>query len=328
MRVLCSIVGIAALIVFPIIGFVALAGLGEVPSVLGALVGLVLGIIALVLIGRFANYLFKAGQIAMITEGVSTGTLPQDAYAAGRQAVKERFATASAFFGLYTITKAITNEITAGVNTLAGVVGGASGNNAASGIAGLVSTVVNIVVEYLNYCSLGWVFYKKDENPFKSTCDGAVIYFQNWKVLLKNAGKVLGITILSLVVVGAVLFGIFYLIFSSILPLVAVMSELDVSLSLEEGEIPPGTMLIVLSVLVALIFWAALHSAFVGPYILVSVMRRYFEAAWANPPKIDLYGKLCGISKGFCKALDKAELPTGAERPAAPVPQQPGVQRD
>ena len=53
--------------------------------------------------------------------------------------------------------------------------------------------------------------------------------------------------------------------------------------------------------------WSGLHGAFVKPYILVSVMRRYIEAGRADTPQVDVYEKLSGMSKGFKKALGRAE---------------------
>lgn len=50
----------------------------------------------------------------------------------------------------------------------------------------------------------------------------------------------------------------------------------------------------------------------VKPFILISVMRRYIEAGLANPPKVDLYGKLAGMSAGFRKALERDKEEAGA----------------
>ena len=79
----------------------------------------------------------------------------------------------------------------------------------ASVIAGIISAVVSVVLEYLNYCSLGWVFLHSEQSAFKSTCDGAVIYFQNWKTLMKNSAKVIAITLVSLALIGGAFFGLF-----------------------------------------------------------------------------------------------------------------------
>lgn len=313
MRLLVTILGIFIIVALPLATFLVTAGIGEVACAVATFVAFIVGIVVFVLIIRYCGYLFTAAQVAMITEGVSKGTLPDDVYAAGKQAVKRRFVTASVYFALWSITKAITNQITAGLNALGRVAD--AGNNAgpASTVAGIVSTVISVVLEYLNYCSLGWVFLNADHSPFKSTCDGAVVYFQNWKTLLQNAGKVIGITAVSLVVIGGAFFGLGYLALGSIPSLTAVLADLDASATLDDGSaVPPGTSLIILCVVVALLLWGGIRSAFVKPFILISVMRRYIEAGLANPPKVDLYGKLAGMSAGFRKALERDKEEAGA----------------
>lgn len=313
MRLLVTILGIFIIVALPLATFLVTAGIGEIACAVATFVAFIVGIVVFVLIIRYCGYLFTAAQVAMITEGVSKGTLPDDVYAAGKQAVKRRFVTASVYFALWSITKAITNQITAGLNALGRVAD--AGNNAgpASAVAGIVSTVISVVLEYLNYCSLGWVFLNADQSPFKSTCDGAVVYFQNWKTLLQNAGKVIGITAVSLVVIGGAFFGLGYLVFGSIPSLTAILADLDASATLDDGSsVPPGTLLIILCAIVALLLWGGIHSAFVKPFILISVMRRYIEAGLANPPKVDLYGKLAGMSAGFRKALERDKEEAGA----------------
>lgn len=313
MRLLVTILGIFIIVALPLATFLVTAGVSEVACAVATFDAFIVGIVVFVLIIRYCGYLFTAAQVAMITEGVSKGTLPDDVYAAGKQAVKRRFVTASVYFALWSITKAITNQITAGLNALGRVAD--AGNNAgpASTVAGIVSTVISVVLEYLNYCSLGWVFFNANQSPFKSTCDGAVVYFQNWKTLLQNAGKVIGITVVSLVVIGGAFFGLGYLAFGSIPSLTAVLADLDASATLDDGSaVPPGTSLIILCVIVALLLWGGIHSAFVKPFILIIVMRRYIEAGLANPPKVDLYGKLAGMSAGFRKALERDKEEAGA----------------
>ena len=308
MRVLCAIIGTVIVIALPVATFILASSAGEFVSVVATGVALLVGIVLFALVARYAGYLFTAGQVAMIARGIDEGSLPEDTYAAGRQAVKERFTTASVYFLLFSITKAISNEITLGLNALASVVGGASrGSGLVGGIAGLVSAVISVMVEYLNYCSLGWVFLHNDQGSFKSTCDGAVVYFQNWKTLLKNMAKIIAISLLSFVIIGGIFFGLAYLILGSIAPLASVFADIDASITINDSPAPSGMTLVVLSFVVALLLWSGVHGAFVKPYILVSVMRRYIEAGRANPPKVDLYEKLSRMSKGFRRALSKAE---------------------
>ena len=65
---------------------------------IGLAIGAVLGGVASWLILHFVAYTYKAGQIAMMTEGVTTGKLPENTIAAGRKVVKERFATVTAYY--------------------------------------------------------------------------------------------------------------------------------------------------------------------------------------------------------------------------------------
>lgn len=312
MRLLVTIIGIFIIVALPLGTFFFTSGMDEAVCALATGVAFIVGLVIFALIIRYCGYLFTAAQVAMITQGVSTGQLPQDVYAAGKQAVKKRFVTASVYFALWSITKAITNEITAGLNAISRVADGGNTAGPASTVAGIVSAVISVVLEYLNYCSLGWVFLNGNQSAFKSTCDGAVVYFQNWKTLLANAGKVIAVTLVSLVVIGGAFFGLGYLVFGSIPSLTAVLADIDAAATLEDGTaVPPGTSLIVMCVLVALFIWGGIHSAFVKPFILISVMRRYIEAGLSNPPKVDLYGKLAGMSKGFRKALEREQKEAG-----------------
>lgn len=266
MRLVRTVLCLVLLAALPLVAFVAtgMAGLDEMVQLAATGVAFIIALIFFYVVAHYGGYLLTAGQVVLITEGVATGQLPEDTYEAGKRAVESRFATASVYYGLWSVTKAITNEISAGMNAIARGIDGDNQNGAASVIAGIISAVVSVVLEYLNYCCLGWVFLHGEQSAFKSTCDGAVVYFQNWKTLMKNSAKVIAITLVSLT-------------------------------------------LIVLCAVIALVLWSGIHGAFVKPYILVSVMRRYIEAGRADTPQVDVYEKLSGMSKGFKKALDRAE---------------------
>ena len=309
MRLVRTIPCVIMLAALPLITFVAtgLAGLDEAAQLAATGVAFIVALIVFYLVAHYGGYLLTAGQVAMITEGVATGELPEDTYAAGKRAVKSRFATASVYYGLWSVTRAITTEISSGMNAIARGIDGEDNAGAASIIAGIISAIVSVVLEYLNYCSLGWVFLHKEQSAFKSTCDGAVVYFQNWKTLMKNSAKVIAITIVSLALIGGAFFAVAYLALGSIEPLTAVLADIDAAATLEDGTaVPAGTSLIALCAVIALVLWSGVHGAFVKPYLLVSVMRRYIEAGRADTPQVDVYEKLSGMSKGFKKAMDKA----------------------
>ena len=309
MRLVRTVLCLVLLAALPLVAFVAtgMAGLDEMAQLAATGVAFIVALIVFYVVAHYGGYLLTAGQVAMITEGVATGELPEDTYEAGKRAVKDRFATASVYYGLWSVTKAITSEVSAGMNAIARGIDGDNSTGPASVIAAIISAVVSVVLEYLNYCSLGWVFLHSEQSAFKSTCDGAVVYFQNWKTLMRNSAKVIAITIVSLALMGGAFFGVAYLVLGSIEPLTTVLSQIDATATLEDGSaVPAGTSLVVLCAVIALVLWSGIHGAFVKPYILVSVMRRYIEAGRADTPQVDVYEKLSGMSKGFRKALDRA----------------------
>lgn len=298
-RILTSLIGLILLLGLPVLAYFIFSAADATVQTVAIMVGLVLGIIGYALIARYAGYLLTCGQIAMIEHGISQGEMPKNVYKSGIAVVKAYLAPASVYFVLKSLTSSITSQITKGINTLTDALGG-SNNETAKTIGGFISLVISIVLEYINYCCLGWVFHHKEQSVFKSTCDGAVLYFQNWKALLKNVGKVLIITLLSFVLVAIPLIIGFGVAFEFSALISQVFAVIDTEFALEVG-----TSMMICAMVCAIILWSSLHGALVKPFILVSVMRTFIEAGDANPPKADLYGKLCGISSAFKKALGK-----------------------
>lgn len=297
-KMLFTLLGVLCLIVLPMIAG-ALTYKDLTVFAIAVTVALVVGIVLNFLLGRYASYMLTCGQIAMIERGLSTGEMPKDVFKAGKAAVKARFATANVYFVLKGITSSITREITSVVNKLTD---GNKKNDAVETVASLISIGIAVVLEYVNYCSLAWVFHKKEQNAFKSTCDGAVIYFQNWKTLLANVGKILGITVLSLIVICLPLIVCGVVAFIAIEPIAQFCEFIDTAFELELGTV--GMMS---AVVIGIMLWSGIHGAFVKPFIMVSVMRSYLAAGDANPPKVDVYGKVAAISNSFKKALGKAQ---------------------
>lgn len=141
MRVLCTLLGLVLLVGLPVIVF-PIAYPNENACMIGCTIAFIVGIVAYALIARYAGYLFTAGQIAMMEQGISKGELPEDAYSAGKTAVKAYFVTASVYFGLKSITDGISRDITKGLDGIGKLAdGGDNGNSVVSTITGLVSVM-------------------------------------------------------------------------------------------------------------------------------------------------------------------------------------------
>ncbi|MBQ6042583.1 MAG: hypothetical protein IJL41_00410 [Clostridia bacterium] len=270
---------------------------------IGLLIGILIGIVVVILIMRFISYLLKAGQIAMMTRGITEGALPENVYAEGKKEVKERFATVAVLFALTGAIRAIFNQLGRGITKVGESLGGDTGG----AIGGAVSSVLQTVVNYLCDCCLGWVFYRKEVKPAKAACEGAALYFKHGKTLFKNMGRVFGIGIVSFLAIGGAFTGIFYLIISGHREFYAqlaaeIASHLSDSTStFAQWLQDPNALPIVFSVLGGIIIWSILHSVFIKPYVLVGVLRNYIDSGKNDIPSEDSFAVLDAKSAKFRK---------------------------
>ncbi len=273
-------------------------------GLIGLAIGGVIGLIALVFFLRWLSYKYKAGQIAMMTKGITEGELPQDVMGEGQKIVKERFATVAAFFAVTRVIKAIFNQLGRGISAAGRAIGGDTGGTAGD----VVSSVIQVIVSYLCDCCLGWVFYRKDVKATKATCEGAVLFFKHGKTFFKNMGRVFGMGLATLAVIGGAFVGIFYLI-ASRFP--AVFDRLYVELAESSTKMPewlnsPTILMIAASVIGGLIVWAFFHSLFIRPFVLVGVLRNYIQSGINDIPTEESFAVLDGKSEKFKKLHQEA----------------------
>lgn len=274
-RFLWDLGSLIVIVIFAAGGFI-LADKAAQNGLIGLVVGIVIAIILVAIASHFISYVFKAGQIAMMTEGVSTGKLPEDVYGAGKKIVKERFVTVAAYYAATSVIKGIFNQLGNAITSVGQAVGGDSGGAVGSTISSVIQTVVN----YLCDCCLGWVFYKKDEKATKATLEGAVIFFKHGKTLAKNLGRVFGISLVSFVVIGGVFFGITYLITMAFPGAFADLAEAikNTGESVPEWLTEAGNLQLITGAIGGVIMWDILHSVFVRPFILVGVLRNFINS--------------------------------------------------
>ena len=275
-RFLWDLVSIIIIIIAAAAGFFLAEKLAN-NGLIGLGIGIVVAIVVVAIVSHFVSYVFKAGQIAMMTKGVTEGTLPDDVYSAGKQVVKERFLTVAAFYLVTNTIKGIFNQIGRGITSVGRAVGGDNGST----IGSVISSVIQIIVAYLCDCCLGWVFYRRDISAPRATLEGAVLFFKHGKTLLRNLGRVFGIGLISFVVIGGVFFGISYLIcmafpdvFSNV---AAIIEKANTDGDLDFFTSAQNLMLIVSGV-GGVTMWGILHSVFVHPFILVGVLRNYIDS--------------------------------------------------
>ncbi|MBO7720320.1 hypothetical protein J6S35_01620 [Candidatus Saccharibacteria bacterium] len=249
-------------------------------GLVGLAIGVVIGIIAVAIASHFVSYVFKAGQIAMMTKGITDGKLPDDVYAEGKQIVKERFLTVAAYYAITSVIKGIFSEIGRGITAVGQAVGGDNGG----AVGGTISSIIQTIVNYLCDCCLGWVFYRKDKSATKATLEGGVLFFKHGKTLAKNLGRIFGISILSFVVIGGVFFGIFYLITLAFPGAFETLANefSNMAMSDESGKLTilgnAQNLQLIISGIGGVVMWGIIHSTFVRPFILVGVLRNFIES--------------------------------------------------
>ena len=133
---------------------------------------------------RYIGYMLKAGHVAMVTTAVTTGTLPENQLEAAKQMVKERFVAANVYFFVDRMVSGAVSQLQRGLQKVDNLLGGIPG---VSAIVSFAQMFVHIALGYIDECCLGYTFLHKEQSACKSAADGVVIYFQNWKKLLKDA---------------------------------------------------------------------------------------------------------------------------------------------
>ncbi len=268
-------------------------------GLIGLGVGAIIGGIGTYFVLHYFAFSYKAGQIAMMTQGVSEGKLPDDVIGTGKQIVKERFATVAAYYVVTGAIKGIFRQIGNGITAVGKAVGGDTGN----AIGGTISTVINIIVDYLCDCCLGWVFYRKDVKATKATCEGAVLFFKHGKTLIKNLGRVFGMGILSFILIGGAFTGIFFLIFNAFPDMFSSLSEAIINAGKDVPEWISNVTILTWACagVSGIIIWGIIHSTFVRPFILVGVLRNYIESGKNDIPSDKEFAELDQKSSKFKK---------------------------
>lgn len=235
------------------------------------------------LVQRYFGYMIKAAHVAVITEAVTSGQIPENQFEWGKNMVKSRFGTTNIYFIVDRLVSGAVSQLQKAVAKVGDLLGTIPGMGAVSSI---VQLFVSVAFGSIDECCLGWTFYNKNQSAFKSACDGVCIYFQNTKRLMKNAIKTTLIVTLALVITWLIPF----------------LICLAIVKALELGGI--GTFF---AIIVAFMIAAAIKSAFIDSYTLVEMMVSYMQAAPSTEITFDLYEKLCKMSSKFRKLFNKAK---------------------
>ncbi|MDE6128852.1 MAG: hypothetical protein K2G16_06640, partial [Lachnospiraceae bacterium] len=229
---------------------------------------------------RYVGYMLKAGHVAMVTTAVTTGSLPENQLEAAKNMVKERFVTANVYFVVDRLVSGAVNQLQRGLQKVEDLLGKIPG---VAVIVSFAQMFVHIALNYIDECCLGYTFLHREQSAFKSAADGVVIYFQNWKTLLKNAA----VTTLIVMGVSLLAFILPFVIFAGIFSLLGVH----------------WIFAFILAVMIA----AIIKGSFVDSYMMVKMMVSYMQVAPSTEITFDLYDKLCKLSSKFKNLFNKGQ---------------------
>lgn len=298
------LVGIVSLIIMAgsaTAGYFIAENMGH--ALVGLAIGFLIGFILFILISIFVNNRIKAAQIAMMTKGVTEGSLPNHTFKEGFTEIRGRFGKITAFFLITGAIKSIFRQLGRAITGVGKRIGGQTGESVAS----IIDSAIQVLVGYLCDCCLGWILYRKNVNSARAGCEGAVIFFKHGKTLLRNVGRIFGIGLVSFLLVGGAFTGLFYLIFNSFPAMFESLSTTIYQL-LESGEgdisplmYDPQFLKLYVSLLFGIILWSSFHSVLVRPFILVGVLRNYMIAGQQNMPSESDFAELDRKSPRFAK---------------------------
>ena len=120
-------------------------------------------------------------------------------------------------------------------------------------------------------------------------------------------GRIFGMGILSLIIIGGAFFGIFYGITLLIPGTMEALAKEVAEASLRmDNKIPEffmsaGNLSLVIAGILGVIVWSFIHSSFIRPFVLTGVLRNYIESGKKDIPSEDSFALLDSKSPKFAK---------------------------
>ena len=274
---------ISAVLGLILFGIAAAADSDELFSIM-MLIWLILSAACLGVAEHFVGYLLKTGHVAVVTTIVTTGKVPEDQFAYGKEIVMKNFPTAAAYFAVDKLVSGAVKEINKGLDVVGNLLGKLPGMES---VVSFLQSFVSIALGNVDECCLAYTFYRTDQSALESSADGVVIYFQNWKTVLKDALKVTFITML----VSAIAWIILMVILVGILAVTGM----------------PGFNAFFVAFIFAILTVIIVKSAVMDSYAMVCMVCSYMQVAPTTELTFDLYDKLCKLSSKFKSLFQKSK---------------------
>jgi hypothetical protein len=234
------------------------------------------------LIQRYVLYMIKAGHIAVITELIHKGALPDNTSQIqyGKQIVTGLFKELSVLFVVDQLVSGTIKAFNQTVVRIAEMIP-IPGVESLGKLAGMI---INYAVTYVDESILSFNLAQKEKNIWESAKKGVILYAQNWKPILTNA---VGLTVVS--IVGLVGFVLIMLIPFGIL-----------SAMTHNGTLKAFWLFC------ALTLGYGLKLSLINPFCLIATIITYNRAIEGQEPNSEWENKLERVSDKFKELKSKA----------------------
>ncbi|MBU9712582.1 hypothetical protein [Evansella tamaricis] len=266
-------------------------------------------------IERYFLYMVKVGHIAVVTELLRKGSVPdgkgQIAY--GKDQVVANFGSANIAFVVDKIIYAAVKQIQRWMMRIGNFFSFIPG---AKNVIGIISKVMEVSLRYVDEAILSYIMLKKSEakdaevaatqegeapaegqqeevNVWKAACDGVVLYAQSWKQIIMTAGGI---------VVFVYLLN-FIVFLASVFPLMGIARLMAPN---------PGVEAVFgyFAIVGAYILTSMTKRALVDPIAMIAMVRTYQLNIKDLTPSMDLHDKLLGVSSKFKQLFNKSKTET------------------
>jgi len=229
---------------------------------------------------HFFGYLVKTAHIAVISEYMISGFYPENQYAYGFGKVKQRFPEMNEYYTVYRLAKLSVSQIQSFIDKI-----GSSKKQTESVFSAAAKLCNDLMLKYVNDCCVGYAFYNEQINTYKSSCDGIVIYYRNWKRLLRNSSFTVAFIVISTLLIAVLFFTLFMFIFRAIPPTAAYA--------------------FVIAMVFAFFFTHTLKVVFIDAWVLAGMYIKYMRLAPDTDITADVHSKLCSCSPKYREMLSK-----------------------
>lgn len=253
---------------------------------------------------RYVFYIIKAAHIAVISELLVNGKLPDGVgqLAWGRQRVTERFGETNIMF---VIDELVTGVINAFTWTVYSITSWLPLGETAQGLANVINTVIRFALGSIDEAILARRFYATTSNdsPWVNARDGLVLYAMAWKPILTNA--------VALMMLSYVPFLVALLIFSA--PIGFIVSLFG------SGQAAGWTI-------IAILAFAWLMKVAVGDaFTMAAIIASYHRETATLQPNPEMAAKLDAASDKFNEIKQRAAEAFGGGRAQPTAPTTPSL---